>query len=170
MGRVFSAGPQGGWVPVGGLWWRWELRLRDEVSPPLCGGGGLHILAKMQKTNPVEGGSGPVLKWGPGARAGSRTETMPGGRQGEASPILAPRVFSFFGGPVAHGVPGPGIRCQPQLPPLPQLWQPCQILHPLAGPCPGLTLRPGTAEMPPTPAAQRELLPSVLGLRVRVRG
>ena len=39
-------------------------------------------------------------------------------------------LFSFFGCPVAYGVPGPGIRSEPQSWPKPQLWQ-HWILNPL---------------------------------------
>ena len=38
--------------------------------------------------------------------------------------------FFFFGHPMVYGVPGPGIRSEPQLWPKPQVWQ-CQILNPL---------------------------------------
>ena len=38
--------------------------------------------------------------------------------------------FSFYGCPMACGVPGPGIRSEVQLQPRLQLWQ-CRILHPL---------------------------------------
>ena len=38
--------------------------------------------------------------------------------------------FSFFGHPMAHGAPRPGIRCEPQLQPKPQLRQ-HQTVNPL---------------------------------------
>lgn len=38
--------------------------------------------------------------------------------------------FSFVGCPAAHGVPKPDIRFEPQLQPMPKLWQ-CPILNPM---------------------------------------
>ena len=45
-----------------------------------------------------------------------------------STPVI--HFFFFFGYTEAHGVPGPGIRPEPQLPPTPHLWQ-HQILNPL---------------------------------------
>lgn len=39
--------------------------------------------------------------------------------------------FFFFGRPMAHGVPGPGIRSKPQSAPRPKFWQ-CQFLNPVS--------------------------------------
>ena len=39
-------------------------------------------------------------------------------------------IYIYIGHPAAYGAPGPGIRSEPQLLPMPQLWQ-CQIPNPL---------------------------------------
>ena len=67
----------------------------------------------------------------------------------ETLPVFIFVFISFFGHPKAHGVPRPGLRSQPQLPPVPQLQQ-RQILSPTV-PGQGSNLHPSTAEPPPIP-------------------
>ena len=55
--------------------------------------------------------------------------------------------FVCFGHPTAYGVPGPGIRSEPQLQCTLKLWQ-CQILNPLCQ-ARDQTLHPSTSEIPP---------------------
>ena len=51
--------------------------------------------------------------------------------------VLFNFFFFFFWLPLAYGIPGPGIRSEPQLQPMPQVWQCWALSH-----CAGLGMEP----------------------------